>query len=223
VKWPIEVSDYVLGELTPEMLRVGDKLVETDAAFRAEVEWLLPVARRLENLPEEAWENVVPPPGPAIPPTPSRPWRRLFTPFTMRPALAVGMCVLLLGAGFGVGVLAGGDASPAAGPATVLTPLPGSPAGARAVAAVVNGDSLKIDVSGLAASADDSFYELWLLNSPDDLVGLASFKVPASGKATLTVPLPADPGRFQFLDISVEPTDGKPSHSGDSVLRGNTT
>jgi anti-sigma-K factor RskA len=222
VRWPVDVSDYVLGELTPEMREVAEELLRTDDAFRAEVERLLPVVRRLEDLPGEAWNKVVPPPAPELPSARVLRRRRWSSPFTIRPALAVGVCALLVGAGFGIGVLASRDSSPPTGPQAILAPLAGGPAGARAVAAVVDGDRLRVEVSGLPASQAGSFYELWLLNTPEDLVGLASFRVPDSGTATITVPLPADPDRFQFLDISVEPADGKPSHSGDSVLRGDT-
>ena len=77
-----------------------------------------------------------------------------------------------------------------------------------------------VDVSGLPPSARGQFYELWLLNSADDLVALGSFRVPASGDARVTVPVPGDPAGYRFVDLSVEPDDGDPAHSGDSVLRG---
>ena len=73
--------------------------------------------------------------------------------------------------------------------------------------------------AGSQPSNGGDFYELWLLNSPDDLVSLGSFRVPASGDVDVTVPLPADPDRFAALDVSVEPPDGNPAHSSRSVLR----
>ena len=72
---------------------------------------------------------------------------------------------------------------------------------------------------GLQPSADGDFYELWLLNSPDDLVSLGSFRVPASGEVDVSVPLPGNPDDFAALDVSVEPPDGNPAHSSRSVLR----
>jgi anti-sigma-K factor RskA len=60
---------------------------------------------------------------------------------------------------------------------------------------------------------------LWLLNSPEDLVSLGSFSVPASGEVDVTVPVPGDPDAFGALDVSVEPPDGNPAHSSKSVLR----
>ena len=55
-----------------------------------------------------------------------------------------------------------------------------------------------------------------------ELVSLGSVRVPESGRATVEVQLPVDPGRFEFLDVSREPADGDPSHSTISVLRGPT-
>jgi hypothetical protein len=43
--------------------------------------------------------------------------------------------------------------------------------------------------------------------------------VPASGEVEVSVPIPGDPGAFSALDISVEPPDGNPAHSSESVLR----
>ena len=76
-----------------------------------------------------------------------------------------------------------------------------------------------VQLRGLTPNADGDFYELWLLNSPDDLVSLGSFRVPASGDLDVTVPLPGDPDAFAALDLSVEPGDGDPGHSSRSVLR----
>ena len=42
----------------------------------------------------------------------------------------------------------------------------------------------------------------------------------ADGAATLTLPLPVDPKAFTYFDLSLEPADGDPGHSGVSVLRG---
>ena len=55
-----------------------------------------------------------------------------------------------------------------------------------------------------------------------ELVGLGSFRVGDDGAATLKLPLPMDPDAFQYFDLSLEPGDGDPGHSGVSVLRGPT-
>ena len=76
-----------------------------------------------------------------------------------------------------------------------------------------------MSLRGLPPSEPGQFYELWLLNSVDDMVALGTFSVPASGAVDVTVPLPADAGRFGALDLSLEPDDGDPAHSTISVLR----
>jgi hypothetical protein len=81
---------------------------------------------------------------------------------------------------------------------------------------------LRLQVSGLAPSASGDFYELWLLDGPERLLSLGAFRVPASGSAEVTVPLPVEVTDFRFVDVSAERDDGDPGHSGASVLRGST-
>jgi hypothetical protein len=59
-------------------------------------------------------------------------------------------------------------------------------------------------------------YYVWLFDSIADAVPVARLE---AGSATITRPLPADPARYRYLDISVEPPRGNPNHSGRSVLR----
>ena len=51
-------------------------------------------------------------------------------------------------------------------------------------------------------------------------VSLAFVAAGEDGRARVTFRLPEDPDRYRFLDVSVEPADGNPGHSGRSVLRG---
>jgi anti-sigma-K factor RskA len=224
MNWPVDVTDYLLGELSDESRALGDALMADDPRFRAEVERLRPLVMRLETLPPEAWEGIAPPPAPVLP----RPWasrlRSIGTGrLVVRPALAVAASLVLIAGGVGIGLLAGGGSGDDApeGARYALSPLDGATAGAQAVATVAGG-TLRVELSGIAPTPAGSFYELWLLNSPTDLVSIASFKVPSSGTTTVTVPLPDDPDGYRFLDLSVEPADGNPAHSGASVLRGET-
>lgn len=50
-------------------------------------------------------------------------------------------------------------------------------------------------------------------------VALGSFRVGADGGARVDLPVTVSPRRFPVLDISREPDDGDPGHSGASVLR----
>ena len=87
----------------------------------------------------------------------------------------------------------------------------------------VGNNGVEVRVDGLKATRDGQFYELWLLGKDKRLVGLGSFRVGADGTAKLRLPLPVDPKAFTYFDLSLEPADGDPGHSGVSVLRGPST
>jgi hypothetical protein len=71
------------------------------------------------------------------------------------------------------------------------------------------GKRLKFKLHGLP-SADGGTYQVWAYNSVIDAKPIGT---PKSAK------LPADAKHFRYLDISIEPADGNPNHSGRSVLR----
>ena len=119
-----------------------------------------------------------------------------------------------------IGLLVSGGARDATAE-VALRPFDGRGAGASA--SVRLGDEATMRVTGLRPSGGGDFYELWLIGDGGRLVSLGSFRVPASGTAEMTLPLPADPARYRFLDVSREPDDGDPGHSGISVLRGPST
>ena len=82
--------------------------------------------------------------------------------------------------------------------------------------------AMHLEVSGLPPSGTAQFYELWLLDGPRKAMSLGSFRVPSSGAADVTVPLPFPITDFRYIDVSVEPEDGVATHSGRSVLRAPT-
>lgn len=221
---PIQPIDIALGELDDDRRAEAERLMRDDD-FRRQVEELSPVVSALEDLPDEAWNPPAPPPLDLPATRESAAERRgiLRLPRLSLPALAAaGACaVALLAIGFGIGVLASGDDDPSRGSTIALASLASVPEQASGSATVVDGDRLEVDVAGLPPSADGR-YEMWLLNSPDDLVSLGSFRVGESGAATVEVPLPTTPDEFAFIDVSVEPDDGNPAHSGNSILRGPT-
>jgi len=69
-------------------------------------------------------------------------------------------------------------------------------------------------VHGLPAL--DEAYQVWLYNSVSDAVGVARV---VRGRFALNAALPVDPARYRSIDVSREPLDGNPNHSGESVLR----
>ncbi len=225
----IDIADYLLGELSGDDLAEAERLLREDPGFQEEVDRLRPAVQRLEQLPREAWEDLEPPPL-AVPvleaeaPTPPRRSRRRFV---LRPAFAALASVALLLVGVGAGLLLGDDgpaATSGGGETLALAPVEprgGDATGSAELIGAAGGEAV-VDVSSLRPNSPGDFYELWLLNGPDDLVSLGSFKVGPSGRATVRLPLPVDPSQFSFVDLSVEPADGDASHSGRSVLRGPT-
>jgi anti-sigma-K factor RskA len=74
---------------------------------------------------------------------------------------------------------------------------------------------LVLDVGGLEPV--DGYYEVWLLTPEvDGLVSLGPLR--ADGRYDL--PPGLDHRQFSVVDISIEPHDGDPTHSGNSILRG---
>ncbi|MBM9466346.1 anti-sigma factor [Nakamurella leprariae] len=63
----------------------------------------------------------------------------------------------------------------------------------------------------------DGTYEVWLLGQEGRMVSLG---VLHDGHGTFTVPGGTDLGEYRLVDISDEPLDGNPVHSGNSVVRG---
>ena len=220
-----DIVDYLLGELSPNARAAVERRMREDAAFRREVDRMRPVVADLEALPADAWDRGGVPPLPDLPPLAATPAReRRWRWPSWQPVAAVAACVALLAAGLGIGALVFGGGDDDAGPPIALARIgDGSPAAAGEARVVSSDDGgLRLRVSGLDPSAPDGFYELWLLDGPERLLSLGSFRVPASGSAQVTVPLPVDVGEFRYVDVSVEQDDGDPSHSGVSVLRGPT-
>jgi hypothetical protein len=75
--------------------------------------------------------------------------------------------------------------------------------------------TLRLDTDGLPQT--DGYYEVWLLASDES--GLVSLG-PVTPGQRYEVPSAIDVDRYSIVDISREPTDGDPTHSTDSVLRG---
>lgn len=77
---------------------------------------------------------------------------------------------------------------------------------------------LQVDTADL--DPGDGFLEVWVIDSEvSKLVSLG----PVRPDGTYDLPPDLDPRQFPVVDVSVEPLDGDPAHSGDSVLRGQLT
>ena len=74
---------------------------------------------------------------------------------------------------------------------------------------------LRLETSDL--EDDDGYLELWLIDpSVTKMVSLG----PLRPDGLYDLPPGVDPSAFPIVDISAEPVDGDPAHSGNSLLRG---
>lgn len=78
---------------------------------------------------------------------------------------------------------------------------------------------LRLATSDVAV-ADGEFAEVWIIN-PDvtELISLG----PLRSDELYELPHGVDPALFPIVDVSTEPFDGDPTHSGNSLLRGTLT
>jgi len=232
---------YLTGEMDRQERELFERVMASDPEIAREVESIARVTGRLESLPEEAWSPPVPPAldrsvfaerKGGAPSAPEGRRRGLRLPWSGGgfgwPQAVVGglAAVVLFAAGTVFGTSLGGDgADSAATERLALSSFgPEAPVGAEGEVSLVSSgsDRLKLSVSGLRETGPREFYELWLLGAKGELVSLGSFRVDPEGGSEIEVPVPVDPDRYRFYDVSIQPENGSPQHSGRSVLRGLT-
>lgn len=75
---------------------------------------------------------------------------------------------------------------------------------------------LELSVPAMPA-ADDGAWEVWVIDTAvADMHSLGTL----DDDGRLALPAGVDPADFPIVDISFEPADGDPTHSGQSILRG---
>jgi hypothetical protein len=230
-----QINDYLFGELSDAQRADFERQLAGDPALAAEVEELGGLVTQLEALPDDAWSGSEPPPL-RLPAATSEPvatndgpgfFARAFGgSFALKPAVAFAAVLLFFLAGLGVGVLSGGSddsTSPvtATVQSTTLAPVGDRDLTASGQADIKkDGQVIRLKISGLKPSGDADFYEAWLMDPKNGFIGLGTFRVGDDGSTTLDLPVPVGTERFPIVDISLQPADGKPEHSGVSVLRG---
>jgi hypothetical protein len=96
--------------------------------------------------------------------------------------------------------------------AVALTPVAGA-SGVKGTAKLLDGGKrLSLEVDGLPAGA----YEVWLYDSVIDAVSIGKGTGP---KLSIDAKLPSTASNYRYIDVSREPADANPNHSGESVLR----
>jgi len=75
-----------------------------------------------------------------------------------------------------------------------------------------------VDLADDADAGADGLREVWLLTS--DATGLVSVGLLDGSSGRFSIPAGVDLSEFPVVDVSAEPADGNPAHSGDSIVRG---
>lgn len=100
---------------------------------------------------------------------------------------------------------------------TRLAALPAhSGSGAAEIVGTGTNRVLELDVSGLTRGK--GYYEVWLLG--DNGKRLVSLGLLDGHTARFPLPPGVDLKDYPIVDVSLEPADGNPAHSGDSIVRG---
>jgi anti-sigma-K factor RskA len=100
--------------------------------------------------------------------------------------------------------------------------LPGAPIGLRGQATVVESgrrDVLRLEIGELTAPSGE-YLEVWLIKP--DISGMVSLGT-VRPDGSYDVPVGLQLADYPIVDISAEPYDGSPAHSGNSLLRGELT
>jgi Anti-sigma-K factor rskA len=101
--------------------------------------------------------------------------------------------------------------------AAPLDPLQGHHASGRAEIVERDGRRL-LEVQLHAPGLNGSYYEVWLAER--SLAQMVPLGIAQPGTVTFEIPTGLDLGRYAVVDVSIEPLDGNPAHSADSLVRG---
>jgi anti-sigma-K factor RskA len=136
-----------------------------------------------------------------------------------RPVLLAAAAVLT-GAVVGAGAVAVVQSTGEDGEAVATVELDLLPDASGSADVVVRDDGsrvLEIDLDA-PALADDRYYEVWVIDR--SVSGMYPLGAVEPGTQTVELPDGIDLAEYPLLDVSVEPLDGDPTHSGVSVARG---
>ena len=170
--------------------------------------------------PPRVWEAVVAELGSdagAQPRTEQPTGRLVGRSRTLLVAAAATLVGIVLGAGLTALLTDNDDDGGRVVARTRLAALPDhSGSGVASVVGTGSARVLELDVTGLTRGS--GFYEVWLLDA--DAKRLVSLGLLDGSTGRFPLPPQVDVTRFPVVDVSLEPADGNPAHSGDSVVRG---
>ncbi len=97
-----------------------------------------------------------------------------------------------------------------------LSPLGAESSGEAEIIRRGSSYRLHINLSGVP-NEPASYVEVWLIDR--QVKGMISLG-PFHGDGDYTIPSGVDPAKYPIVDVSIEPADGVPTHSGVSIVRG---
>ncbi len=173
--------------------------------------WDAIVAELASDEPQPAAASGTAPPGELAPVTPIR---RRFSGWLVAAAASVGLVV----GGVGVGLfLASADDVVVVASAPLANLQTEAPAGTAQVENRPDGSQVLV-VDTEYKTVSDGDLEVWLIDP--NIEGMVSLGFLTSSHAEFAIPPGYDPAAYPIVDISIEPRDGVPTHSGDSIVRG---
>ena len=120
-----------------------------------------------------------------------------------------------------IGVRIGAPSAPQA-PTVVakatLAPFPGWDDTGQAIVEQTAAGERYLTVVLTGSVPDGDVREVWLMRS--DLKALISLGLLEKRTGRFAVPVGIDLAQYDIVDVSAEPVDGNPAHSGDSIVRG---
>jgi hypothetical protein len=233
---PERIALIALGEPVEPAERAHLDKCGTCAAEAAELESAVAVGRAsldvgaLETPPERVWEGVLaqttraaPASGPraapeaaeSVAPDIPSPAERRVSRTRMWVTLAASVALLAGLVGLGVALRPAPYVEIAA---ATLDAFPAHPGASGTAVVEADGARRVVRVSVAADEPDDGHREVWLLTS--DATELVSLGVLEGDGGEFAIPDDVDLARFAIVDVSLEPDDDDPAHSGDSIVRG---
>lgn len=97
-----------------------------------------------------------------------------------------------------------------------LSPLGSASSGKAEIVQRGTSYLLHLDVSRVPKEPS-SYIEVWIIDS--QVKGMISLG-PYRGNGDYVIPSGVDPAKYPIVDVSIEPSDGVPTHSGVSIVRG---
>jgi hypothetical protein len=170
--------------------------------------------------PPRVWDAIAAATGVSAAPRPEAPPAEVvpLRPRLLRNRWFALAAAVLVGGVVGAGAVAlTRDDGGAVVASTALDPLASPGTSGRAEVRQEDGTrSLQVDLD--APALGSGYYEVWLLQP--DAVRMVPVGVVHRGDTVLPLPDGLDLAAYPLVDVSVEPLDGDPTHSGRSVARG---